>query len=121
MLWGHLERLTGIEPAYQAWEASALPLSYSRSGTGLNSSRESRSTRITLPQSRAFSEQITQSQSLAAHSSVCHRWPPNRPAERPSPSNGRVDVRKSKYMWLGTDLVCEASKFFVKDAAGHQW
>ena len=51
MLWGQLERLTGIEPAYQAWEASALPLSYSRSGTGLNSSRESRSTRITLPQS----------------------------------------------------------------------
>jgi hypothetical protein len=28
---GELERLTGIEPAYQAWEASALPLSYSRS------------------------------------------------------------------------------------------
>src|SRR6478672_10180342 len=27
-----MERLTGIEPAYQAWEASALPLSYSRSG-----------------------------------------------------------------------------------------
>ena len=26
-----VERLTGIEPAYQAWEASALPLSYSRS------------------------------------------------------------------------------------------
>lgn len=51
MLWGHVERLTGIEPAYQAWEASALPLSYSRSGTGLNSSRESRSTRFTLPQS----------------------------------------------------------------------
>jgi hypothetical protein len=25
-----VERLTGIEPAYQAWEASALPLSYSR-------------------------------------------------------------------------------------------
>jgi hypothetical protein len=25
-----LERLTGIGPAYQAWEASALPLSYSR-------------------------------------------------------------------------------------------
>ena len=34
-----MERLTGIEPAYQAWEASALPLSYSRSsrsGTGQN-------------------------------------------------------------------------------------
>ncbi len=56
MLWGHLERLTGIEPAYQAWEASALPLSYSRSGTGLNSSRESRSTRFTLPQSGAPAE-----------------------------------------------------------------
>lgn len=27
---GLLERLTGIEPAYQAWEACALPLSYSR-------------------------------------------------------------------------------------------
>lgn len=25
-----MERLTGIEPAYQAWEACALPLSYSR-------------------------------------------------------------------------------------------
>ena len=25
-----VERLTGIEPAYQAWEACALPLSYSR-------------------------------------------------------------------------------------------
>ena len=24
------ERLTGIEPAYHAWEAGALPLSYSR-------------------------------------------------------------------------------------------
>ena len=67
MLWGHLERLTGIEPAYQAWEASALPLSYSRSGTGLNSSRESRSTRFTLPQSRAFSEQVTRVKSRAAH------------------------------------------------------
>jgi hypothetical protein len=31
-----LERLTGIEPAYQAWEASALPLSYSRIGTSQN-------------------------------------------------------------------------------------
>ena len=51
MLWRQLERLTGIEPAYQAWEASALPLSYSRSGTGPKSSRESRSTRFTLPQS----------------------------------------------------------------------
>lgn len=30
--WGRrlVERLTGIEPAYQAWEACALPLSYSR-------------------------------------------------------------------------------------------
>lgn len=27
---GFVERLTGIEPAYQAWEACALPLSYSR-------------------------------------------------------------------------------------------
>lgn len=27
---GLVERLTGIEPAYQAWEACALPLSYSR-------------------------------------------------------------------------------------------
>lgn len=27
---GFEERLTGIEPAYQAWEACALPLSYSR-------------------------------------------------------------------------------------------
>lgn len=26
-----------------------------------------------------------------------------------------LDVRKSKYMWLGTDLVFEAFKFFVKD------
>jgi hypothetical protein len=25
-----LERLTGIEPAYQAWEAGVLPLNYSR-------------------------------------------------------------------------------------------
>ena len=25
-----MERATGIEPAYQAWEASALPLSYAR-------------------------------------------------------------------------------------------
>lgn len=33
LAWGKLERLTGIEPAYQAWEASALPLSYSRVGT----------------------------------------------------------------------------------------
>jgi hypothetical protein len=38
-----------------------------------------------------------------------------------SPSNGGLDIRKSTHMWLGTDLVCEASKFFVKDAAGHQW
>ena len=28
-----VERLTGIEPAYQAWEACALPLSYSRNRT----------------------------------------------------------------------------------------
>ena len=28
-----VERLTGIEPAYLAWEASALPLSYSREGS----------------------------------------------------------------------------------------
>lgn len=26
----NLERATGIEPAYLAWEASALPLSYAR-------------------------------------------------------------------------------------------
>jgi hypothetical protein len=25
-----LERLAGIEPVYQAWEASVLPLNYSR-------------------------------------------------------------------------------------------
>ncbi len=29
-----VERATGIGPAYQAWEASALPLSYARIGTG---------------------------------------------------------------------------------------
>ncbi len=28
----HAERVTGIEPAYLAWEASALPLSYTREG-----------------------------------------------------------------------------------------
>ena len=34
---GLWERLTGIEPAYQAWEACALPLSYSRASVnGLN-------------------------------------------------------------------------------------
>ena len=27
---GEVERATGIEPAYRAWEASALPLSYAR-------------------------------------------------------------------------------------------
>src|SRR6185437_3214654 len=29
-----MERATGIEPAYRAWEASALPLSYARTGSG---------------------------------------------------------------------------------------
>ena len=30
-LWSlEMERVTGIEPAYLAWEASALPLSYTR-------------------------------------------------------------------------------------------
>lgn len=33
-----VERLTGIEPAYQAWEACALPLSYSRT-TGTQQKR----------------------------------------------------------------------------------
>lgn len=27
------ERATGVEPAFQAWKASALPLSYARTGT----------------------------------------------------------------------------------------
>ena len=47
-----LERLTGIEPAYQAWEASALPLSYSRSGTSQSAGLcPGETTRFTLPQS----------------------------------------------------------------------
>ena len=29
-----LERVKGIEPSYSAWEAAALPLSYTREGTG---------------------------------------------------------------------------------------
>ena len=27
---GYLERVKGIEPSYSAWEAAALPLSYTR-------------------------------------------------------------------------------------------
>ncbi len=27
-----MERVTGIEPAYRAWEASVLPLNYTRLG-----------------------------------------------------------------------------------------
>jgi hypothetical protein len=30
MLAVHLERVKGIEPSYSAWEAAALPLSYTR-------------------------------------------------------------------------------------------
>jgi hypothetical protein len=28
----YMERVTGIEPAYEAWEAAVLPLNYTRSG-----------------------------------------------------------------------------------------
>ena len=47
----NMERLTGIEPAYQAWEASALPLSYSRVGTAkIRRSPEQRCSHyLTLP------------------------------------------------------------------------
>ena len=35
-LWSlEMERVTGIEPAYLAWEASALPLSYTRVQTAV--------------------------------------------------------------------------------------
>lgn len=34
-----LERVAGIEPASQAWKASALPLSYTRISNGLTTSR----------------------------------------------------------------------------------
>jgi len=30
-----LERVKGIEPSLEAWEASVLPLNYTRDGTGL--------------------------------------------------------------------------------------
>jgi hypothetical protein len=30
----HLERVKGIEPSYEAWEAAVLPLNYTRSGRG---------------------------------------------------------------------------------------
>ena len=30
-----MERVTGIEPAWPAWKAGALPLSYTRIGCGL--------------------------------------------------------------------------------------
>ena len=29
--WFRLERVTGIEPAFSAWEADVLPLNYTRS------------------------------------------------------------------------------------------
>jgi hypothetical protein len=29
-----VERVKGIEPSYSAWEAAALPLSYTREGIG---------------------------------------------------------------------------------------
>ena len=29
---GDLERVKGIEPSYEAWEAAVLPLNYTRSG-----------------------------------------------------------------------------------------
>ena len=32
---GRLERVKGIEPSYSAWEAAALPLSYTRIGSCL--------------------------------------------------------------------------------------
>ena len=35
MLTSELERVTGIEPAFQAWEACVLPLNYTRSGSTL--------------------------------------------------------------------------------------
>ena len=28
----HLERVKGIEPSYEAWEAAVLPLNYTRAG-----------------------------------------------------------------------------------------
>ena len=34
-----LERVKGIEPSYSAWEAAALPLSYTRMGGDLSQSR----------------------------------------------------------------------------------
>jgi hypothetical protein len=34
-----LERVTGIEPAYEAWEAAVLPLNYTRSATQFTRSR----------------------------------------------------------------------------------
>ena len=30
-----LERVTGIEPAFSAWEADVLPLNYTRGGLGI--------------------------------------------------------------------------------------
>lgn len=30
IVWGKLERVKGIEPSSSAWEAAALPLSYTR-------------------------------------------------------------------------------------------
>ena len=32
---GDMERVKGIEPSYEAWEAAVLPLNYTRSGVVL--------------------------------------------------------------------------------------
>ena len=45
---GEMERVAGIEPAYSAWKAAALPLSYTRAGrTYLAAVRENVETSVT--------------------------------------------------------------------------
>ena len=58
-LWLNVERVTGIEPAWSAWKAGALPLSYTREVIYLSSGKGSgnpkaRTGRSDLPPNSRF-------------------------------------------------------------------
>jgi hypothetical protein len=45
----NLERVKGIEPSYEAWEAAVLPLNYTRGGANSNPEGEAQKPRHGRP------------------------------------------------------------------------
>src|SRR3984957_8479616 len=87
-----LERAKGIEPSYEAWEASVLPLNYARSGLRRREAADGRRGGTRTPNPRFWRPVLYQLSYTPTKGRTCRNA---RPDARVGGSRGRLDFPAS--------------------------